>query len=261
MIPLRVLAAAQTIPRRGDVDGNVEDHIRLVRAAAVERVQMLVFPELSLTGYELDLASDLAFTEHDPRLAPLAELASACQMTLVVGAPVRLEARLYIGALILSPNGSIAVYTKHHLGAFPTDAHHNGAVPPAEATVFAPGTLNPLVRLDRHVAAVAVCADTSRPSHPERAAARGAKAYLASMFVIPADLEKDTTNLQTYATRHSMAVAFANYGGPSGGLPSAGRSAIWSDEGELVAELGPTGAGLVVAIEGEARWTGRTIAM
>ena len=72
---------------------------------------MLVFPELSLTGYELDLVTGLAFTESDPRLAPLLAAASSCSMTLVVGAPVDVGSRLHLGAFILSPGGGIEIYT------------------------------------------------------------------------------------------------------------------------------------------------------
>jgi predicted amidohydrolase len=258
-VTARSIAAAQTIPIRGDVDANLERHVRLARLAAEERAEILVFPELSLTGYELDLAGELAFSERDPRLAPLVELASSCRMTLVVGAPVRIAARLQLGAFILSPDRTIDLYTKHHLGAFPASASPDGVVPPAEATVFSPGDRNPLVRLGESTAAVAVCADTGRPSHPEAAAERGARTYLASMFVIPADLPQDTANLATYAARHSMAVVLANFGGPSGGLPAAGSSAIWSERGELLVQLEETGSGVAVASEGPEGWRTRAI--
>ena len=76
MTVARSLAAAQTIPKRGDVEANLEGHSRLIHAAAEGQARVLVFPELSLTGYELDLADDLAFSENDPRLTPLVELAS-----------------------------------------------------------------------------------------------------------------------------------------------------------------------------------------
>jgi predicted amidohydrolase len=153
------------------------------------------------------------------------------------------------------------VYTKRHLGAFSTSASADGIVPPAEATVFQPGDRNPLVRLGGHTAAVAVCADTGRPSHPQEAADRGAGTYLASMFVIPSDLERDTANLRAHAVRHSMAVVFANFGGPSGGLPSAGRSAIWSAAGELLIQLQATGAGVAVASEGRAGWRSKAVVL
>jgi predicted amidohydrolase len=245
----RSIAAAQTIPVRGDVDANVGRHLRLVHLAAAERAQVLVFPELSLTGYELDLAADLAFSPRDPRLTPLVEAASASSMTLIVGAPVRMDSHLHIGAFIIAPDRSIDVYTKHHLGAFSASASPNGIVPPAEATVFHPGTRNPLVRFGDNLGAVAVCADTGHPSHPQNAASRGARTYFASMFVVPTELERDTTNLRTYAVRHSMAVVFANYGGPSGGLVSGGGTTIWSERGEPVAQLGAAGSGVAFAGE------------
>ena len=105
---------------QGDVDANVEQHLRLAHVAAEERAQVLVFPELSLTGYELDLADALAFSQSDARLAPLVDAASSYTMTLIVGAPVRIASRLHIGAFILFPDRTVGLYTKHHLGAFST---------------------------------------------------------------------------------------------------------------------------------------------
>jgi predicted amidohydrolase len=110
------------------------------------------------------------------------------------------------------------------------------------------------LRFDGNTAAVAVCADIGRPSHPKDAADRGARNYLASMFVIPADFEPDTRRLREYAVKHSMAVVFANFGGPTGGLPSAGCSAIVSEKGELLVQLPATGAGIAIAIEDESGW-------
>lgn len=261
MTRARSLAAAQTSPIRGEVDENLEQHVALARLAAEEQARVLVFPELSLTGYELELADELAFSQSDPRLAPLVELASSCFMTFIVGAPVRMDARLHIGAFIISPDGTVDLYTKHHLGAFSSSASRHTIVPPAEATVFHPGDRNPLVRVGGDTAAVAVCADTRRPSHPQEAAARGARTYLASMFIVPSDLEKETVTLRDYAKRHSMAVVLANYGGPSGGLPSGGGSAIWSEKGDLLAQIEGGGTGVVVAIESDAGWRARTVTL
>jgi predicted amidohydrolase len=180
-------------------------------------------------------------------------------MILVVGAPVRIGSWLHIGAFILYPGGTVELYTKHHLGAFSSDASCDGVVPPAEVTVFHPGARNPLVRFGGNTAAVAVCADTGRPSHPEEAAARGAGAYLASVFIIPSHFTRESATLRACAARHSMVVAVANFGGPSGGLASAGGSAIWSEAGALVAQLDAAGAGVAVATEGRTGWSGRTI--
>lgn len=259
MTGARTVAAAQTVPINGDVDANLAQHAELVRAAADLDTQILIFPELSLTGYELALAHELAFAEKDPRLAPVIALARTHRMTLVVGAPIRLGIRLHIGAFIISPDGAVDLYTKHHLGAFPATASPNGIVPVAESTVFHPGDRNPLVRVGGHIAAIAVCADVNRPAHPATAAQRGATTYLASMFVIPRDLDADTSTLHSYAVRHQMAVVFSNFGGPTGGLPSAGSSAIWSPQAELLAQLPEAGTGIVVATEKDFGWHAVTV--
>lgn len=229
------ISVAQTCPVKGDVDANLGAHLRLTQLAASEGAQVVVFPELSLTGYEIGLADRLAFREDDSRLACLVEAACSHSITMIVGAPVRLEARLHIAAFVVYPDRTTTVYTKHRLGAFGESARCDGVVPPAEANVFEPGDRNPVVRFSGNTAAVAVCADIGRPSHPQQAADSGANAYLASMFVIPSEFEGDSATLSRYAAQHSMAVALANFGSPTGGLAAAGRSSIWSQTGELLA--------------------------
>ena len=248
------IAVAQTQPVAGAVEANVAEHLRLAAMAAAEGAEVVVFPELSLTGYELAAAGELAFSAADPRLAPLLELASARAVRLVVGAPVRCGAKLHIGAFILSSDGSCKLYTKRHLGVFPGDASPDGAVPPPESAFFHPGRRDPLIPCGGGTAALAVCADVGRPSHPRRAAARGATSYLASMFVIPSDFEIEAMRLRTYAERHGMVTALANFGGPSGGLAAAGRSAIWSETGELIVQLEERGAAVAVAARKESGW-------
>lgn len=256
---MRTLAVAQTVPVRGDVEANIAQHVRLAEVAARERAQLVLFPELSLTGYEIDLANELAFSADDARLAPLRDAAHALAIRLIVGAPVRVGSQLFIGAFILSPDRCISLYTKHHLGAFPTSASCDGTVPPGEATVFTPGDHNPLITVDHTLAAVAVCADASHASHPKSAASRGATAYLASMFVIPSDFDEATASLAGHATQHAMVVAFANFGGPSGGLASAGKSALWSETGPIITQLEHAGPGVAIARETSEGWRGKAI--
>jgi predicted amidohydrolase len=248
----RSIAVAQTRPVMGDVPANLDEHARLIRLAAAEGAQIVVFPELSLTGYELGLAAELAFAEDDPRLSPLLDLANSHRTIVIVGAPVRVGPFLHIGAFVLSPDRTIRLYTKRRLGAFPPSAacdSLDGTIPPAEATVFRPGDHDPLVRFGDGTAAIAVCADIGTPAHPQRAADRGADTYLASMFVIPSDYDGEDAKLSDYARQHRMLTALANFGSPSGGLRSAGRSAIWSEAGELLVRLDANGSGVAVVTE------------
>ena len=251
----RALACAQSTPEPGDVGANTTQHLALASLAHSRGARTVLFPELSLTGYELDEAPALAFTVDDARLAPLCAFAASTDMTLIVGAPARRSSGLHIAAFIVGPRGDVDVYAKHHLGAFPPAVAAGGPVPPPEASVFAPGLENPAVKCGRGTAGLAICSDIGRPAHAQRAADRGADTYLASAFLIPDDYAGDASRLRGYAVRHRMAVALANYGGPTGGLPSAGRSTIWSPSGAPLVELSESGAGVAVAVEGEDGWT------
>lgn len=151
------------------------------------------------------------------------------------------------------------IYTKRHLGAFSNRANPDGPAPPAEPTVFEPGDTDPLVAFGEDVGGVGICSDVNRADYVKRVARRGARTYFASMFVIPPDLEEDTARLRRYADFHSMPVVFSNFGGPSGGLPSGGGSAIWSETGDLVAQLDGTGRGVAVAVEEADGWNGSAI--
>lgn len=48
-----------------------------------------------------------------------------------------------------------------------------------------------------------------------------------------------------------MMTALANFGSPSGGLRSEGRSAIWSEAGEMLVQLEENGSGIAVVTEGQ----------
>lgn len=78
------LALAQTAPRLGMIDENIAEHRQQALAAKAEGATLVVFPELSLTGYLLlDQAADLAFRADDPRLAELLELSK--QIDMIIG--------------------------------------------------------------------------------------------------------------------------------------------------------------------------------
>lgn len=67
------IALAQVEPALGDVQANVAMHLRHAAEAARRGADLIVFPELSLTGYLLqDLVSEVAISIDDaPLLAPL----------------------------------------------------------------------------------------------------------------------------------------------------------------------------------------------
>lgn len=242
------VAAAQAVSLRGAVGANVEHHCRLAELAAARGAEVVVFPELSLTSYELDLAEALAFSPDDVRLAPLVEVATANAVVLVIGAPIRLASGLHIGAIVLEPGRSTKVYTKRHLHG-------------SESDVFVPGSLDPILALGEDRIALAICADTSHPEHAESAAKRGATLYLAGVFFTPEGYPASSDRLAGYAAQHEVTVVMANSGAPATAFASAGGSAVWSASGALVARLESDGAGVVVARRSEHSWSGEAVSL
>ena len=247
MTPL-IIAAAQSVSIAGDLAANIVWHQRFMQVAAEQGVQLLVFPELSLTGYERGLAAELAIAPDARVLQPLRDLAREVGVTAVVGMPIRLseDSPVLIGALVLGADGSLGIYSKQHLH-------------PGEEVAFAPGTGGPALTVGADTVALAVCADFSHPSHAAAAAQQGADLYAAGVLITENGYTPDTALLQGYASHHSMAVLMANHGGATGGWESAGRSAIWASDGSLIAAAPGTGNLMVVARRDAEGWQGQIV--
>lgn len=220
------IAAAQTASVAGDVAGNVERHLRFARVAAGHGVQLLVFPELSLTGYELGLARGCILGPESVAVAPLRELARRTGMTIVAGAPV-LDSRglLCIGALVFGPDGSAAIHTKVHV--------HSSEAPFVEA-----GLGGPVLQVGATGVGLAICRDAKFAEHADGAAADGARVYAVGALVDGPSYDEKFALLQGHARRNGMAVLLANYSGSSGGLVSAGKSVLFGDDGAVLACAG-----------------------
>lgn len=111
---------AQISPKLGDVRSNLRLHLDTVERAKEQNVQLLCFPELSLTGYVLkDLVPDVAMpaTENHPVMADL--LSASHTMDLVVGfVEEDLRHRYYIAAAFLSQGQIIHVHRKVYLPTY-----------------------------------------------------------------------------------------------------------------------------------------------
>ena len=205
---------------------------------------MLVFPELSLTGYELTMARSKAVRADSSDLDPLRHWATRAHMTVVVGAPVvNIKDQLHIAALAIRPDGSVLTYTKQY-------------IPQSEEEVFTPGPGGPALRVERATVALAICADAKHPEHAASAAARGANVYAAGVMITEDGYAPKVALLRNYALEHRMAVLMANYSGSTGGWVSAGKSALWSEAGQLVAGSAGTEEALVIGTKQNGGWKG-----
>src|ERR1051326_4098862 len=90
-----------------EVEANALAHATAVQSAGA---RVVVFPELSLTGYELDAP---AMTAADPRLASLVEACGKTGSLALAGAPVEGECgRVHIGMLAFQGGAAEVVYRK-----------------------------------------------------------------------------------------------------------------------------------------------------
>ena len=111
---------AQITPKLGDVEANLGLHLQMIEQAAGQGVELLVFPELSLTGYRLhDLAFSVALqlTERNPVFARL--LDASRDIDIVVGC-VEADRRqkFYIAAAYLSQGEILHVHRKVYLPTY-----------------------------------------------------------------------------------------------------------------------------------------------
>jgi len=231
------IAAAQSPSIAGDVEANVLIHLRFIEAARAEGVELLLFPELSLCGYELPLLRDCLLTPDDTRLRPIRDAASAAGMTVIVGAPVSDDGATlpFIASFEFAPDGTATIYRKQYL--------HDG-----EERYAQPGTIGAhCSTLNGHRYAQGICADTTHYAHAAAAAQAGAALYLAGVLISKGGYAADAAKLQSYAADFGMGVMIANHAAPSGGYEAAGRSAFWAPGGDLLVEADGPGDYIVIA--------------
>ncbi len=117
MSDLRI-GIAQIAPVLGGLDENLKRHHELIAEARVGGAQLVVFPELGLTGYQLqDLASEVAMRLDDPRLAQLAAATRDLSVT-VSFVEESADHRLFIAAALLEDGEIRHVHRKLFLPTY-----------------------------------------------------------------------------------------------------------------------------------------------
>lgn len=122
------IAACQFEPTIGAID----DNYRTIRERATtlnDKVSLAVFPELCLTGYNLEVAVDAATSVPGPHTDRLADIATAADCTLVVGLPERDGDAIYNDLVCVSSDGVEAVYRKQYPWGDEGDAFATGDGP------------------------------------------------------------------------------------------------------------------------------------
>jgi predicted amidohydrolase len=114
---LRV-ALAQVAPVLGDRQRNVEMHLEQIRLAARQQADLIVFPELSLTGYFVrDMVPDLALTPAAPEIRGILEAAG--KMAVVLGFVEESPRHRFYNAVLYAEGGRVVhVHRKVYLPTY-----------------------------------------------------------------------------------------------------------------------------------------------
>lgn len=227
------IGIVQLEPEKGNIERNIELHKYWIKQAIVQHAELIVFPELSLTGYEPELANYLATNQNDNRLDCFQKLSDENNISIGVGLPTRKEDDLNISMIIFQPLKSRITYSKQYL--YPT-----------EVSTFKAGN-NPLIlEFETEIVAPAICFELSNKDHYEFAAQNKATVYLASVLNSVSGIDADLKKLGNIARDYKMVTFMANFIGESGGYKCAGKSTVWNDKGEIIKQLGDKEAGLII---------------
>ncbi len=232
------IAVVQMEPQLGKMEANVGKISDMVTQIATQQpVDIIVFPELSVTGYE----GGQRFSQMAQRVPGhitnmLGQHANEFGVYILIGMAVKekVETVLYNSAVLLGPDGTPAAeYRKVHLQA-------------EERLVFRPGYKIAPVETEVGTVGIMLGWDLAFPE-----VARGLVLDGAEVLLLPAawqakDADMWRTLLVSRAYENAVFVAAANRIGEEPSYSFAGQSAILSPTGEVVAALEAPEEGYVV---------------
>lgn len=239
-------AVAQIETRIGDLQHNLQLHLDLIAQARAQQADLLVFPELSLTGYGLgSSALHLARCCDDPLLGELA--AAACGIDVVFGfVEEGCAAQLYNAAAVVRDGQLRHVHRKLNLPTY-------GRL--EEGKIFAAGqdlALCPIKGFWN--AGVLICADLWNPALVHATLQRGATILLAPICSALGVVDGGFSNpegwdlaLHFYAMIYGTPILMANHTGSEGSTRFWGGSRIVDAHGQTIAQMANEATGIVCA--------------
>jgi len=238
------LALGQVAPRLGDVAANLEQHLEMIDAARAEQARVVLFPELSLAGYQLkDLVPDVALDGHSPALARL--VAASRGLGVGFGFVEESSDHRFYNSYAYCEDGRLAhVHRKVYL---PTYGLFE------EGRLYAGGEHFRAfdTRLGR--LGIVVCEDVWHPSSMYILAQDGAEMIVAAsasplrgadISDEPSNVDVWTTALKMYSQLFGCFVVLANRVGFEDGLSFWGGSRVLAPGGRLAFEAPLLEAGL-----------------
>ena len=241
------LALAQLDVVVGDLEGNTARIVSRVHDAREAGADLVVFPELAVTGYPPeDLLLRPGFVRASR--AALEQVARECTgIAAFVGVPL-FETDLHNACAVCAEGAVQAVYRKQFLPNYGVFDEHR---------YFAAGRDLVLVRLGDVLVGPTICEDVWQPGPPATDLALAGATLLVNLSASPFHVGKAEDREEMLVTRardNACYVAFCNLVGGQDELVFDGHSVVLDDEGEplarapgfeealLVVDLDPTEA-------------------
>lgn len=227
------ICVAQTKPVTGNIEQNIIRHKEFIELATSHGAAVVIFPELSLTGYEPSLAKALVVDVHDSRLNDFQTISNAKKITIGTGVPVRTEKGIIIGMIVFQPNRERLIYAKKYIH-------------PDEEEFFVPGRNFPTINIAGNTIALAICYELSVQAHADEAFKSGAAIYIASVAKVTNGVDKATQRLSEMARSQHVFTLMSNSIGTADGAICAGKTTAWSSQGEVLAQLDESHEGILI---------------
>ena len=214
------IGVAQLQSYKGNIEKNIEKHLSYVQKAINENLDIVIFPELSITAYEPELANELGIHPNDKRFDVFQKMSNQHQIIIGIGAPTRHQNGICISLILFHPNKERQIYSKKHLHA-------------DEEPFFVAGK-NEINLICNTSIALSICYELSIPAHAEAAAQSGATVYISSVAKTQKGVEAAHKRLSTIAKQYEMTVFMGNCIGFCDNFESVGQSAVWNKNGKII---------------------------
>lgn len=227
------ICIAQTQPIKGNVSANIEAHKKFIELALALNAEAIFFSELSLTGYEPELAKKLATNQNDNRLDIFQEISDKKNIVIGLGFPTATKSNIRISMIIFEPNKPRQTYSKQQL--------HSDEFP-----YFENGDGQLIIKTNDKNIAPAICYESLQQTHSENAFKLGADVYLASVAKPANGVKKAFDHYPKIAKQYAMPVLMSNCVGFCDNFLSVGNSSVWTKEGELIGQLDDKSEGILI---------------
>ena len=234
------VAAWQCHPGPLDVDGNLRRLDEICAQAASPQVEVLVTPEMYVSGYGLtpDQVRRLAEDAGGPTELAVAQIARRHRIAIVYGHPERAPGGgAYNAAALVGPDG--VTRGRHR------KVHFFGAV---DRRLFVPNPGRPAAfDFDGSRVGILICYDVEFPEAVRRLAVDGARAVLVPTANMTGYDEVQQILVRARACENGCGLVYANYCGADDLFEYNGLSEICGPGGEVLAQAGAEGEQLVIA--------------